>query len=163
MRVMVGASIWAMGWNTIYASQAVETADEFSYDMATGGEQSANIVRESGGELFVTITEVDEPISDQTFRINRSLAVQNKTYVIKGSLPLLWEASYKISVKNQLITKVSEPSISAFAGTSSKRTLIRESSKKRARLEFKLTPYIGSERSGKLVATISDNKLIISQ
>ena len=164
MKTILLASIWAMGWSTLSMNQSVEASEVFSYDMNVGGEQSAYIETESGSDLLVTIVEINEPIQNQSFdKFSSSLALENKTYLIKGSLPLYWEASYKITVNNRLITRAYESKVTPFSGKVSQRKLIRESSNKRARLEFLVSPLIGSDRSGKLVSTINGNELVISK
>ncbi|WP_225743051.1 DUF5626 family protein [Marinilactibacillus sp. Marseille-P9653] len=164
MKTILLASIWAMGWNTISMNETVEASEVFSYDMNVGGEQSAYIETESGIDLLVTIVEIDEPVQNQSFnRVSSSLELENKTYLVKGSLPLYWDASYKITVNNRLITRAFESKVTPLSGKISQRKLIRESSNKRARLEFKVSPLIGSDKSGKLVSTINGSQLIISK
>lgn len=164
MKTVLLASIWAMGWGALLMNQSVEASEVFSYDMQVGGEQSAYIETESGTDLLVTIVEIDEPLQRQSFdRFSSSLALENKTYLIKGSLPLYWDASYKITVNNRLITRAFESKVTPFSGKVLQRKLIRESSNKRARLEFKVSPLIGTDKSGTLISTISGNQLIISK
>jgi len=96
LTLMIGM-FWILGG---FTAEAEET---FTYDILEGGEQTAYVETGIDEKMKITIEEIETV--DSSKGMFRSLAaIQDKSYLIKGSLPFIYDASYKIKIKSKRIT-----------------------------------------------------------
>lgn len=156
--------VWIMGIGIWSLNQSAEAAENFTYDLEKGGEQSGNIEMPDGANVTLTVEEVPASLSQTNISngFHTFATLQNKSYLIKGSQALIWNASFKILVNNKLITKASDAKASSPTGRVYYSKLKLFSTKKKASLEFKIDQWIGGVRTVQLVSTISGNNLIVT-
>lgn len=154
LTLMIGM-FWISGGFT------AEAEEGFTYDIIEGGEQTAYVETGIDEKMKITIEEIETV--DSSKGMFRSLAaIQDKSYLIKGSLPFIYDASYKIKIKSKRITRAYDYSVSAVAGTVPYRRLTRYNNGLKAYLQFDIDHYILTTRRYQLTSTIEGNNLVVT-
>ena len=155
---MLGIGIYSINYSS------TEAAEDFTYDLEKGGEQSGNVEMSNGETIILTVEEIPDGLSQNNIQNGFSTfaSVQNKSYLIKGSRPLIWNASYRIRVNNKLITKANDSKASSLTGRVYYRKLKLFNTKKKASLVFKIDQWIGGVRAVQLVSIIQGSQLVIT-
>ncbi|GEL67489.1 DUF5626 family protein [Marinilactibacillus psychrotolerans] len=155
---MLGIGIYSINYSS------AEAAENFTYDLEKGGAQSGSIEMPDGENIILTVEEIPDRLPQNSIKSSfRTFEnIQNKSYLIKGSQALIWNASFKIKVHNKLITKATEPKASSPTGRVYYSKLKLFNTKKKASLFFKIDQWIGGVRAVQLVSTIQGSQLVIT-